>query len=306
MTPDAATNIIDLRFLGYEGLVSTGVLMGPEGISLIDPGPASTAGALEEGLRRLGASIQDVHAVLVTHIHLDHAGGTGALVAAKPDMLVFVHERGARHMVDPSRLLDSASRLYGSEMERLWGDIRPVPEGNVRALRGGEQLPIGGGVEVAYTPGHASHHVSYFHRASGMAFVGDTGGILIPGSRHVLPPTPPPDIDVEAWAESVDRIRAWKPRRLFLTHFGAVEEADEHLSAMVTELEAMSTLARDVLAGGGTEAEQETRFVSAMVRRLRSRMPEEEAARYEKAVPLAHCWMGLARYWTRRTLAGRT
>ena len=142
-------------------------------------------------------------ALLLTHIHLDHAGASGALVERWPDLEVYVHERGARHMLDPSRLIESARRLYGDDMDRLWGEMVPVPERNLRVLSGGERL-FDGAFEVAYTPGHASHHVSYLH--DGTAFVGDVGGVRITPASLTIPPTPPPDIDVEAWHESIERI----------------------------------------------------------------------------------------------------
>ncbi len=157
-------------------------------------------------------------ALLLTHIHLDHAAATGALVRRWPELEVYVHERGAPHLVDPSRLLASAERLYGDQMERLWGEIVPVPEANVRSLAGGETVL---GMRVAYTPGHASHHVSYLHEDSGTAFTGDVAGVRIPPSSFIVPPTPPPDIDIEAWEESIGIVEGWQPQRLALTHFGA-------------------------------------------------------------------------------------
>ena len=137
-----------------------------------------------------------------------------------PETPVYVHERGAPHLIDPSKLLASAERLYGDAMERLWGEIVPVPEENVRALAGGETVL---GMRVAYTPGHASHHVCYLHEETGTAFVGDVAAVLIPGTNLVVPPTPPPDIDVETWLESIDLVEGWKPERLAVTHFGAIE-----------------------------------------------------------------------------------
>src|SRR4051794_17810474 len=150
-------------------------------------------------------------ALLLTHIHLDHAAATGALVRRWPDLEVYVHERGAPHLIDPSKLLASAERLYGANMERLWGEIVPVPEGNVRTLSGGETVL---GMRVAYTPGHASHHVCYLHEDTGTAFVGDVAAVKIPGCSLVQPPTPPPDIDVEVWEDSISTVEGWQPERL--------------------------------------------------------------------------------------------
>src|SRR5665811_2629622 len=164
----------------------------------------------------------------LTHIHLDHAAATGALVRRWPELEVYVHERGAPHLVDPAKLLASAERLYGAEnMRRLWGEIVPVPEANVKPLEGGETVQ---GMRVAYTPGHASHHVCYLHEASGMAFVGDVAAVSVPGTGLVVPPTPPPDIDVERWLDSIGIVEQWQPTRLGLTHFGAIDDPAPHLA----------------------------------------------------------------------------
>ncbi|HEX6586677.1 MAG TPA: MBL fold metallo-hydrolase [Solirubrobacterales bacterium] len=201
--------LIDVRHLGRERVIGCWVLDGV----LIDPGPTSS---LENLLEALGG--ETPRALLLTHIHLDHAGASGTIVRRWPELPVYVHERGARHLADPAKLLASASRLYGDQMEHLWGEVAPVPERNLRPLSGGEELL---GFEVAYTPGHASHHVSYLHTDSGRAFVGDTAAVRIPPSDFVLPPTPPPDIDLELWNRSIDRILEWEPTSLGLTHFGA-------------------------------------------------------------------------------------
>ena len=179
---------------------------------IVDPGPASCLPALLDALDGVAP-----RAVALTHIHLDHAGATGSLVARFPDMEVWVHERGAPHMADPSRLLASASRLYGDAMERLWGEVLPVPAERITALSGGEVLREG--LRVAYTPGHASHHVSYLHEASGFAFAGDVAGVRI-GSGPTLGPTPPPDIDLGAWRDSLELLAGWSPQALAITHFG--------------------------------------------------------------------------------------
>ena len=189
---------------------------------LIDPGPTSCLPTLLDSLS------EPPRALLLTHIHLDHAGASGSLVERWPDLEVYVHERGVPHMLDPSRLMKSATQLYGEDMDRLWGEMVPVPEGNLRALKGGEKL-LGGAFEVAYTPGHASHHVSYLHE--GTAFVGDTAGVRIPPASLTIPPTPPPDINLEAWHESIERIAAWAPERLAMTHFGESLEVEAQLTS---------------------------------------------------------------------------
>ena len=160
-----------------------------------------------------------------------------------PDLEVYVHERGAPHLIDPSKLLASAERLYGDDMERLWGEIVPVPEANVKPLAGGETVL---GMRVAYTPGHASHHVCYLHEETGTAFAGDVAAVRIPASSLVVPPTPPPDIDVEAWEDSIGIVEGWRPERLALTHFGAVEDPLPHLARVRERLREEAALARDL------------------------------------------------------------
>ena len=163
----------------------------------------------------------DVTDILLTHIHLDHAGATGTLVREHPRLRVFVHERGAPHMANPDKLVVSAARLYGDAMDRLWGEVAPVPSASMTILKGKERIAVGGRTfDVEYTPGHASHHVSFFDRDSGVALVGDTAGVKLTPDGFVMPPTPPPDVDLEAWHEGLGRIEQWRPGTLFLTHFG--------------------------------------------------------------------------------------
>ena len=217
--------LIDALHLGRERVIACW----QAGDVLVDPGPSSCLPTLLDAL-----GDERPRALLLTHIHLDHAGASGLLVERWPDLEVYVHERGAPHLIDPSRLLESARRLYGEDMDRLWGEMVAVPEPNVRVLHGGERV-INGAFEVACTPGHASHHVSYLH--DGTAFVGDVGGVRITADSLTIPPTPPPDIDVEAWHESIQRIRAWAPQRLAVTHFGAYEDVDAQLAEVSARLD---------------------------------------------------------------------
>jgi glyoxylase-like metal-dependent hydrolase (beta-lactamase superfamily II) len=196
----------------------------------------------------------------------------------------------------------SATRIYGEDkMDSLWGPMVPVPAANITTLTGGEKIDAGGRrLEVAYTPGHASHHVSYFDPQSRFAFVGDVGGIHSGQAPFVMPPTPPPDIDIEAWVASIDRVMTWHPSSLFLTHFGPVDHPVPHMKQVVERLHFLASLAKGILARGGTDAEMSAAFVTELHRELRREMPEGEAARYELAVAADHCWMGLARYWKKR------
>jgi glyoxylase-like metal-dependent hydrolase (beta-lactamase superfamily II) len=251
---------------------------------IVDPGPQSTEDTL---LEALGG--ERPRALLLTHIHFDHAGATGSLVRRWPDLDVYVHERGARHLVSPERLVASAARLYGGEegLRETWGEVVPVPEERLHVLSGGETVL---GFEVAYTPGHASHHVCYLHKDSGWAFVGDMAGVRIPPSDLTLAPTPPPDIDVEAWERSLDTIAAWDPAVLALTHFGTADDPPAQLAAVREALQWEADLA--------AEHDQEG-FMAALHERIAERAPGDIAPT-EQAAPLDHLFLGLDRWHRKR------
>ncbi len=291
---------IDLQFHGRPQVIATALAQGHGGVAIIDPGPTSCLATLELGLQSNGVRWPDVHHILLTHIHLDHAGATGTIVRAHPHIKVLVHERGARHLADPTRLIESATRIYGDRMEQLWGEFAAVPAANLVVLNGGETIDAGGRTfEVAYTPGHASHHVSYFDGSSGVAFVGDTAGVRI-GGGYVLPPTPPPDIDVEGWAASVDTILGWSPATLMLTHFGPVMEVRPHLASLMENLRTTSTLALSLLKEAGTDEEKARAFADRLRNILRSEMTESQVATYHVAAAYEHLFNGLARYWRKK------
>ena len=293
----------DLMFQRRPNRLACGVITGAAGTAIVDPGPTSTLDTLEGSLALQGQSLASVTHLVLTHIHLDHAGAVGTILRRHPNIRVVVHERGARHIVDPSKLLESATRLYGDAMERLWGEVAPVPERNLIVVRGGETIDAGGrSFEVAYTPGHASHHVCYFDRASGIAFVGDTAGVCVDGG-YVLPPTPPPDIDVERWLESIETIDRWRPSTLFLMHFGPVTSGvSAHLRAVADNLQQAASLVRASLAVDGTDGDRKADFEKRMRAELRSQMTEEQAAAYELSAGFTLMWGGLARYWRKREL----
>jgi glyoxylase-like metal-dependent hydrolase (beta-lactamase superfamily II) len=270
--------LIDLRHLGRERVIGCWVLDDV----LVDPGPESCSAEL---LRHLD---EPPRAILLTHIHLDHAAAAGALARHWPEATVFVHERGAPHLAAPSRLLASARRLYGADMHRLWGRIVPVPEEQIRPLAGGEALP--GGVRCAATPGHASHHLSFLHEATGWAFTGDVAGVRIPPASHVLMPTPPPDVDVVAWGGSLRAVAEWRPEALGLTHFGAVADVDAHLAAAEEGLAAFA---------GRAAALSAAEFLAAVRRELEAAAPAETVAAYAQAAPLDHHYLGLRRFLDR-------
>jgi glyoxylase-like metal-dependent hydrolase (beta-lactamase superfamily II) len=292
---------VDLLFLGRPHAIATGVISGGGTLALVDPGPTTCLEALEMGLQQSGLRLADVTHLLLTHIHLDHAGATGTIVRKHPQITVLVHERGAPHMAAPEKLIESATRLYGNDMGRLWGEFAAVPEKNLVVLRGGERVDVGGRTfEVAYTPGHASHHVSYFDAASGVAFVGDTAGVCI-DAGYVLPPTPPPDIDLDLWTKSAARIEAWAPQTLFLTHFGPVNGARPHLQTLLENLKTFAGFVRESLDEPGTDDERSRRFAEGVRRELRRQMTEAQLASYNLAAPFELLWLGLARYWRKRS-----
>lgn len=292
----------DLRFLGRPELIATAILHGPAGVALVDPGPSTTLSNLETALDRKGIQFADVRSLLLTHIHLDHAGATGPIVRKHPHIEVIVHARGAPHLVDPSKLLSSAGRLYGQDMERLWGDVLPVASERIRAVDGGETLNVAGReIQIRYTPGHASHHVSFLDTASRVAFVGDTAGIRRGSGKFVLPATPPPDIDLDAWRESERQILAWDPDTLFLTHFGPWHGARQHFQAMFDNLGAWSGIVRRLLGDAAlSDADRERAFIDEAYLELQRQVGEREAEDYVKAGSLSYSWQGLARYWKKR------
>lgn len=301
MVLTAGVSYVDLNFVGRPHAIATAVVSGAGATVLIDPGPTSCLATLEAGLNAQGVGLGDVTHLLLTHIHLDHAGATGTIVRRYPQIQVLVHDSGATHLIDPKKLIDSATRLYGADMDRLWGEFLPVPAGNVRRLSGGERVSVAGRTfDVAYTPGHATHHVCFYDASSGIAFVGDMGGVRIE-SGYIVPPTPPPDIDIAAWTESARRIEAWQPRTLFLTHFGPSEiPPATHLHTVVENLGTTSRLVRETLAIEGTDADRRARFTDELKRELRKHMTDAQVDSYGVAAPFEMLWEGLARYWRKR------
>ena len=292
---------LDLEFLGQREVIATALLHGQHGVALVDPGPATAWTTLTGLLKARGIAAHDVRAVLITHIHLDHAGVCGLASEALPNATFFVHARGAAHMADPSKLIASASRLYGADMDRLWGEMRPLPMERMRVLEGGETIDAAGReLKVAWTPGHASHHVSYFDPKYGVAFVGDTAGIRRGLNPYVMPPTPPPDIDLDAWRDSTAPIVGWRPAQLFLTHFGPFRGAEEHFAKLWERMEDWSRRVRASLDRPGSDEERAAAFTDEIVDDLRTQMSREEAEGYAKAARFDFSWSGLARYWRKR------
>ncbi len=272
---------IDLLHGGAARTIGVYLVDTEDGLALFDCGPASCLDALEAGLAERGHALGDVRHLLLSHIHLDHAGAAGTLVRRHPQLQVHVSEVGAPHLVDPSRLEQSARRLYGETFDPLWGELAPVPEENVHVV-GGRVL----GLECFPSPGHASHHVCYFDGST--LYAGDAAGVRIEPARTVLPPTPPPDVDLAAWERTIAEIERRRPEQLALIHFGLAADVDRHL----TELrERLATWAGRVERGA-----DEAEFVAA----ARADLPPDEADAYDRAMPFWQSYAGLARYWEKR------
>jgi glyoxylase-like metal-dependent hydrolase (beta-lactamase superfamily II) len=253
--------MVDLKFRGEDNLIAAYILTTSDGLLVIETGPANTADRLLAGVRALGLDPMDIRQIAVTHIHLDHAAAAGELLEQLPDAVLHVHKVGARHMIDPSRLLDSAGRIYGSQMEALWGVMKPVPAERVRQIDDGDTITCGDvSLDVLYTPGHASHHVSYVLRDRSKIFTGDVAGVRIPPSSIAWPPTPPPDIDAEAWHGSVQRLRELEPAQLLLTHFGPIDDVSEHLDQLDRRIDRWVRLFESMVADGLTRDEMAERL----------------------------------------------
>jgi glyoxylase-like metal-dependent hydrolase (beta-lactamase superfamily II) len=270
---------------GRERVVGSYVVETDEGPAIVDCGPASCIPALERGLIARGMSLADIRHLLLTHIHFDHAGATGVLVRDNPALQVHVSEIGAPHLVDPSRLEASARRLFGEEFDTLWGEVAPVPAENIHLVSGGVL-----GLDSFPSQGHARHHVSYLH-ADGTLYAGDSVGVRIAPGRFVLAPTPPPEVDLEAWDRSLAETERRRPARLALTHFGVFDDVQEHLAGFRETLQTWS----DRVAHGMDEPT----FVAAALADCAASDPEEVDA-YGSAASFAQCHQGLERYWRKR------
>ncbi len=270
-------HLIDLHHLGAERIIGVYLLDTPDGPALFDCGPTTALPRLKEGLAEHGLAVAELRHLLLSHIHLDHAGCAGVLTRENPGLQVHVSEIGAPHLVDPSRLERSARRLYGESFDALWGELAPVPEENVRVV--GERVLD---FDCFPSPGHAWHHVCYLRE--GTLFAGDAAGVRIAPSRRVVPPTPPPDVDVEAWNRTIDEIERRAPQLLALIHFGVFDDPVRHLAELREQLARWSELVRD----GATEEE----FVAAASAEF-----GEDAERVEAAIPAWQGYQGLRRYW---------
>ena len=272
---------LDLRHLGHERVIGSYLLETEDGLALQDCGPTTCVPELKARLAERGLELPDVRHLLLSHIHLDHAGAAGVLVREHPGLQVHVSEIGGPHLVDPSRLERSARRLYGDDFDRLWGELAPVPSENVHIV--GDQTL---GLATFPSPGHASHHVCYLD-PEGTLYAGDAAGVRIRPSEFVLPPTPPPEVDLEAWERTIDELERREPSRMALIHFGVFADVERHLEELRRRLHAWAERVR----AGATEEQ----FAAMAADDLAA-----DQAAYEQAMPFWQSYAGLKRYWEKR------
>ena len=275
---------IDLHHQGRERTIASYLVDTDDGLALFDCGPTTTIPALEAGLERYGLALRDVRHLLLSHIHLDHAGAAGVLVRMQPQLQVHVSEIGAPHLVDPSRLERSARRLYGDTFDTLWGELAPIPQENIRVV--GDRVL---GLECFPSRGHAEHHVCYLDR-DGTLYAGDAAGVRITPGRYVVPPTPPPELDVDAWDATIAELEDRDPERLALIHFGVFEDVQRHLADLQLELDDWSDYGR-----GGASEDEFVRYVRAELENAGSALDD-----YDRAMPFWQSYRGLARWAERR------
>jgi glyoxylase-like metal-dependent hydrolase (beta-lactamase superfamily II) len=306
-TFEAATGLIgiDTRMAGRM-MVTSAYLVAAREPTLVETGPATSAGAVLDGLADLGMGPQDLAHIVVTHIHLDHAGGAGRIAPRFPNATIWVHERGAPHLADPGRLVASAARVYGEDRLRTqFGPVDPVPSERLRSIGEGDVIPLGDRqLEVLYTPGHASHHVSLVDSLTGAVFTGDALGIHLPDVRVLRPATPPPDIDVEAGVASIERIRQRAESFLMFSHFGPVPEIDELCGIAASRLRHWAGIVREAM----DETDDLDRITEILTQRTASefdRAPQgADLERYEVLSGMKVNASGLVRYWRKREEAG--
>jgi glyoxylase-like metal-dependent hydrolase (beta-lactamase superfamily II) len=291
------TAIIDLHFRGVPKVIAAYLLETSDGLALVETGPSSTIAALEAGVETLGRELADIHHLLVTHIHLDHAGAAGLLLQRNPDARFYVHEVGAPHAIDPTNLVRSATRVYGDQMESLWGEIVPVPAERVVAVSDGGTIDLGDRrLSVIYTPGHATHHVAFHDLRANMTFTGDVAGIRIPPSPDVLPPTPPPDINIPDWHESVRRLRELGPARMLLTHFGVVNDVERHLDLLDRRLDEWTALIESYVAENIDHDTMVERLRAHVTAQMEADGSTDVALQTSLATPYGMAVDGLLRY----------
>ena len=301
VTPlNSVTWQISLPFLGEEEIIGSYLLAGNKELAIIDPGPGSTIESLCDAIKQAGFNPEDVTHLLATHVHLDHAGAVGSLVKRMPKAKVYAHSKGIPHLLDTTKVVASATRIYGDRMQQWWGEIESTPADRLQTLEGGDVLTVAGHrLEVHYTPGHAVHHVVFFDAHSGDLFAGDTAGVRLQGVDYVRPPTPPPDIDLEAWFTSIDLIKKLSPDVLYLGHFGATRNVPQHLERLRTQLISWGDFILGKMRDGKDEQEILALLIAHTEPELRG-VASDAIKRYEIATNYAMTVQGYMRYWRKK------
>jgi glyoxylase-like metal-dependent hydrolase (beta-lactamase superfamily II) len=299
-----STAVLDLNWMGRPRSIGAVLLESGGHYAILDPGPASTLATLRAQLQHRGLSVSDLSALLLTHIHLDHAGASGSVLRENPNLRVFVHSKGAAHLADPSKLLASAGRLWGDDLQRLFGETLAVPEQNIQILEGGETLSVGTRkIEVIYTPGHASHHVTYFDDQEGVAFAGDTAGIRIANGPYIMPATPPPDIDLALWEQSFAAILELQPSKLFVTHFGYAENPAKHIADFRERLHLWADITEKALQSSADVEVALQSFLEQTQAEMLEYLSVADAEQHAFTAGLPLSFLGLARHIRKRNTA---
>lgn len=298
--------LIDTQFQDERQIIASYLIVGERGLALVDVGSAATVDALLAGVRAAGFDPVDITHLLLTHVHLDHAGAAGALVQRLPRARVYVHRIGAPHLIDPTRLMSSAARIYGDRMERLWGHMAPVPEDRLDIVDDGDEIRVGARtLRALYTPGHAIHHIALYDEAHGVAFPGDVAGVSIEGVNFVRPPTPPPDLSLEDWDASITRLEALRLERLYLPHFGVVDAPAQHFATLRRRLHEWGEIALAGLHTGKDDVAIAADFARAAdpiiaEQAQRGAAAAEAVRHYELATNYLMSAQGYMRYYQKR------
>ncbi|MDE1836306.1 MAG: MBL fold metallo-hydrolase [Euryarchaeota archaeon] len=297
--------LVDLGFQDLEGVIGSYLLPEEEGWALVEVGPTTCEARLLQGLREAGVEPRDVRDVLVTHIHLDHAGGAGLLADHLPRATFHIHEVGVPHMIDPRRLQESARRAWGPASDQLWGEIRPLPATRIHALKGGERIMLAHGkaLHVLPAPGHARHHLAFFDALTQTVFTGDGAGVLVPGARHIRPAMPPPDLDIEQLLHSLQAMADTSPQKLAFSHYGVFDHAQDRLKEAGQAVERWRDVALAAARKEPTVAHVTHALEDEEQRRSREEgEPSDLASRSQAISGLEMAAMGLLRYFERSGL----
>ncbi|HVB72693.1 MAG TPA: MBL fold metallo-hydrolase [Ktedonobacteraceae bacterium] len=299
---NAGTWQISHPFLGEREIIGSYLLAGANELAIVDPGPGSVIDSLLDAIREAGFEPQDVTHILATHVHLDHAGAAGSLVKQMPKAQVYVHGLGAPHLLDTTKVVASASRIFGERMKLLWGEIESTPQERLHVIENGDVLNVAGRrLEVHYAPGHAIHHVIFFDVHSGELFAGDVAGVRLPGVDYVRPPTPPPDLDLEAWSESINLLRRLRPDVLYIGHFGAIKTIGSQLERLREKLYTWG----DFVLAAMRDDKQEAEIIEMLIEHAKPELLQASndprvLERYEIATNYPMTVQGYMRYWRKK------